>query len=130
MVTQRPAKPCTPVRFRPAPPTLKNQDTLLRQRNQRTSNCRRQRRTNVRSYDKTINPKGIIQNPRIGKKPSKPPITKQIPTIIRSQRGYFKTVRRIKLNNLFFSILKINCFKLTVLTVKPSLPLRQHSAEV
>ncbi len=47
---------------------------------------RRHALTNGRSIDKTINPSGIIQNPRTGKNPRMPPTINRIPIRILSKR--------------------------------------------
>ncbi len=51
-----------------------------------TSTRRRSRRAGARSIDSMISPKGSIQNPRMGRKPTKPPRQSRMPRTIRVSR--------------------------------------------
>ncbi len=45
-------------------------------------------------------PRGIIQKPRMGRKPKIPPIISSMPETVRSQRGYRITLWRIRVARL------------------------------
>ena len=51
-----------------------------------TTKRRRNRRIGARSTESTSNPKGIIQKPRIGRKPISPPATSRTPKTTRRMR--------------------------------------------
>jgi hypothetical protein len=59
---------------------------LLRQRSHHKTVRLRQRRMAENSWESTSNPKGIIQKPRIGKKPNRPNTTNTHPMTILSRR--------------------------------------------
>ena len=57
-----------------------------RRRSHQTTNRRRWRRIIANSYDRTRRPSGIIQKPRIGRKPRSPPRVSSMPIAIRQPR--------------------------------------------
>ena len=51
-----------------------------------TARRRRLRRIAGKSTESTSKPSGTIQNPKMGKKPSNPPITSKTPSTVRAKR--------------------------------------------
>jgi diadenosine tetraphosphate (Ap4A) HIT family hydrolase len=77
----RPIRPCKAIAVMIAKAELGGKPGKARTepRPSQMTNCRRQRRTAGISIDSTMSPSGIIQKPRIGRKPSRPPTTRADP---------------------------------------------------